>query len=91
MPIYIGATGLQMMELTGEIADGAVLNYLVSPSYNVGALDALARGAAKVRADARRHRPPAAHRVLGRRRPPSAPSTAPASWSPSTWASSLTS
>ena len=47
VPIYIGATGLQMMELTGEIADGAVLNYLVSPSYNTGALDALARGAAK--------------------------------------------
>jgi 5,10-methylenetetrahydromethanopterin reductase len=47
VPIYIGATGMQMMELTGEIADGAVLNYLVSPSYNVGALDALARGAAK--------------------------------------------
>jgi 5,10-methylenetetrahydromethanopterin reductase len=48
VPIYIGATGLQMMELTGEIADGAVLNYLVSPSYNVGALEALERGAAKV-------------------------------------------
>ena len=47
VPIYIGATGMQMMELTGEIADGAVLNYLVSPSYNVGALEALARGAAK--------------------------------------------
>jgi len=48
VPIYIGATGMQMMELTGEIADGAVLNYLVSPAYNVGALEALARGAAKV-------------------------------------------
>ncbi len=47
VPIYIGATGLQMMELTGEIADGAVLNYLVSPSYNVGALASLAAGAAK--------------------------------------------
>ncbi len=47
VPIYIGATGMQMMELTGEIADGAVLNYLVSPSYNTGALQALARGAAK--------------------------------------------
>jgi 5,10-methylenetetrahydromethanopterin reductase len=47
VPIYIGATGLQMMELTGEIADGAVLNYLVSPAYNVGALEALERGAAK--------------------------------------------
>jgi len=48
VPIYIGATGLQMMELAGEIADGVVLNYLVSPSYNVGALEALERGAAKV-------------------------------------------
>ena len=47
VPIYIGATGMQMMELTGEIADGAVLNYLVPPSYNIGALQALARGAAK--------------------------------------------
>ncbi len=36
-----------MMELTGEIADGAVLNYLVSPDYNVRALEALERGAAK--------------------------------------------
>lgn len=47
VPIYIGATGLQMMELAGEIADGAVLNYLVSPAYNTGAMEALARGAAK--------------------------------------------
>ena len=34
VPIYIGATGMQMMELAGEIADGVVLNYLVSPAYN---------------------------------------------------------
>lgn len=47
VPIYIGATGMQMMELTGEIADGVVLNYLVSPSYNSSALEALAAGAAK--------------------------------------------
>jgi 5,10-methylenetetrahydromethanopterin reductase len=47
VPIYIGATGMQMMELAGEIADGVVLNYLVSPSYNDGALDHLACGAAK--------------------------------------------
>ncbi|MEY2753692.1 MAG: hypothetical protein RJB65_50, partial [Actinomycetota bacterium] len=40
VPIYIGATGMQMMELTGEIADGAVLNYLVSPDYNQQALEA---------------------------------------------------
>jgi len=47
VPIYIGATGLQMMELTGEIADGAVLNYLVSPDYNKQAIEALEKGAAK--------------------------------------------
>ena len=47
VPIYIGATGMQMMELAGEIADGVVLNYLVSPEYNVRALEALASGAAK--------------------------------------------
>jgi 5,10-methylenetetrahydromethanopterin reductase len=29
VPIYIGATGDKMMELTGEIADGVVLNYCV--------------------------------------------------------------
>jgi 5,10-methylenetetrahydromethanopterin reductase len=47
VPIYIGATGMQMMELTGEIADGVVLNYLVDPAYNTQAMEALARGAAK--------------------------------------------
>ena len=47
VPIYIGATGMQMMELTGEIADGAVLNYLVSPDYNARAMEALGAGAAK--------------------------------------------
>ena len=45
VPIYIGATGMQMMELTGEIADGVVLNYLVSPEYNDRAIEALAVGA----------------------------------------------
>jgi 5,10-methylenetetrahydromethanopterin reductase len=48
VPIYIGATGLQMMKLAGEIGDGALLNYLVSPAYNEGALAALAEGAARV-------------------------------------------
>ncbi|MDX2140773.1 MAG: LLM class flavin-dependent oxidoreductase [Chloroflexota bacterium] len=47
VPIYIGATGPQMMALTGEIADGAVLNYLVSPAYNTGALEQLEIGAKK--------------------------------------------
>ncbi len=47
VPIYIGATGPQMMALTGEIADGAVLNYLVAPKYNQGALEQLEIGAKK--------------------------------------------
>ena len=47
VPIYIGATGMQMMELTGEIADGVVLNYLVSPDYNKQAMEALQTGADK--------------------------------------------
>jgi 5,10-methylenetetrahydromethanopterin reductase len=48
VPIVVGATGPQMMRLAGEIGDGALLNYLVSPSYNQGALDALAEGAQRV-------------------------------------------
>src|ERR1700694_4823519 len=44
VPIYIGATGMQMMELAGEIADGVVLNYLVSPEYNHRAIEALQIG-----------------------------------------------
>lgn len=47
VPIYIGATGMQMMALTGEIADGVVLNYLVSPKYNEQALAQLEAGAKK--------------------------------------------
>lgn len=51
VPIYIGATGMKMMELTGEIADGVVLNYLVSPDYNRRAMDALATGAERAGRD----------------------------------------
>ena len=47
VPIMIGATGPQMMELTGEIADGAVLNYCVAPDYNIRALELLEKGARK--------------------------------------------
>lgn len=47
VPIYIGATGMKMMEMTGEIADGACLNYLVHPDYNLRAMDALEKGAKK--------------------------------------------
>ncbi len=45
IPIMIGATGDQMMEMTGEIADGAVLNYCVPPEYNDKALELLDKGA----------------------------------------------
>ncbi len=45
VPVYVGATGFKMMELTGHFADGALMNYLVSPEYNEKALDALETGA----------------------------------------------
>jgi len=45
--IMIGATGPKMMQLTGEIADGAVLNYCVPPQYNDQALEMLDIGAQK--------------------------------------------
>lgn len=47
VPIYIGATGPRMLELAGEIANGVVLNYLVTPSYTRRALESLERGAAR--------------------------------------------
>ncbi len=47
VPIYIGATGMKMMELSGEIADGVLLNYLVSPAYNREAMQHLEAGAAR--------------------------------------------
>jgi 5,10-methylenetetrahydromethanopterin reductase len=47
VPIYIGATGLKMMELTGEIADGVFLNAFTSVPYLKVSLDALSKGARK--------------------------------------------
>jgi 5,10-methylenetetrahydromethanopterin reductase len=47
VPIYLGATGMQMLELAGEIGDGVLLNYLVGPAYNAQAMEALAVGAEK--------------------------------------------
>jgi 5,10-methylenetetrahydromethanopterin reductase len=47
VPIYIGATGDQMMEMTGEIADGVVMNYCVPPEYNHKAIELLEKGAKK--------------------------------------------
>lgn len=47
VPIMIGATGDQMMEMTGEIADGVVLNYCVAPKYNEKAMSLLQAGLKK--------------------------------------------
>jgi len=44
VPIYIGATGPKMLELTGQIADGVVLNYCVPPEYNEKAISRLEKG-----------------------------------------------
>jgi len=47
VPIYIGATGDMMLEMSGEIADGVVLNYCVPPEYNLKAIELIENGAKK--------------------------------------------
>jgi 5,10-methylenetetrahydromethanopterin reductase len=47
VPIYIGATGDKMLELTGEICDGVVLNYVVSADYIKRAIALVEQGAKK--------------------------------------------
>ncbi len=47
VPIMIGATGNQMLELAGEIADGAILNYCVPLEFNDRAMELLSIGAKK--------------------------------------------
>ena len=47
IPIYIGATGPKMLELAGEIADGVLLNYMVSPAYNDEAVERIEAGAGR--------------------------------------------
>lgn len=47
IPVYVGATGPKMLELAGEIADGVLLNYMVSPVYNDRAMERIAAGAAR--------------------------------------------
>ncbi len=48
IPVYIGATGPKMLEMTGEICDGVVLNYMVSVDYIRNAVKLVERGAQKV-------------------------------------------
>lgn len=45
IPIYVGATGPKMLELAGEVADGVLLNYMVSPAYNDDAMERIEAGA----------------------------------------------
>ncbi len=47
IPIYIGATGPKMLELTGEICDGVALNYVVSVNYIRNAVELVEKGAKK--------------------------------------------
>lgn len=52
VPIYVGATGLTMNKLTGELvglgrAEGTFMNYLIPPSYNEKALEKLEEGVSK--------------------------------------------
>lgn len=47
IPIYIGATGDKMLEMSGEICDGVVLNYVVSVDYIRRAVELVERGAKK--------------------------------------------
>jgi len=47
IPLYIGATGPKMLELTGEICDGVVLNYVVSVDYIRSAVELVRQGAEK--------------------------------------------
>ncbi len=47
IPLYIGATGPKMLELSGEICDGPVLNYVVSTDYIRDAVSRVEAGAAR--------------------------------------------
>lgn len=45
IPIMFGGTAPKTLALAGEIADGALLNYLVTPGLSAAAMDELRRGA----------------------------------------------
>ena len=47
VPVYVGATGPKMAEVAGEVADGILLNYLVSTEYNRETLKHIEIGASK--------------------------------------------
>ncbi|HYM51247.1 MAG TPA: LLM class flavin-dependent oxidoreductase [Candidatus Limnocylindrales bacterium] len=45
IPIYIGATGMQMLELSGKIADGVLLNAMLSTDYVRACIAQVEKGA----------------------------------------------
>jgi len=47
VPVYIGAVGMRMLELSGEIADGVNLDFLLPVDYLDEAVPAIGRGIAK--------------------------------------------
>jgi 5,10-methylenetetrahydromethanopterin reductase len=47
IPLYIGATGDKMLEMSGEICEGVVLNYVVSVDYIKRAVGLVEKGAQK--------------------------------------------
>src|SRR5581483_5537027 len=47
IPLYLGVTGTRALELSGEIADGVLMNAFLPTSYTRRAVAAVARGAAR--------------------------------------------
>lgn len=45
IPIFLGPTGPKMMELAGEVADGALINGLLTPDYVAKSIEHIRRGA----------------------------------------------
>lgn len=45
VPIYVGATGPKMMQLSGELADGVILNGLTSAAHTKSSVENIAIGA----------------------------------------------
>jgi len=44
MPIYVGAVGMKMLQLSGEMCDGVLLDFLLPPSYMNNAIQAINAG-----------------------------------------------
>lgn len=47
IPVYVGAVGMKMLALSGEISDGVLLDFLLPPSYMVDANAAMREGTSR--------------------------------------------